>query len=138
MERYTAEVVIDRPRDVVFDRLRRFEDYPAFMETADEVERLDGDRLRWTMSVGPITRTYEARITAEEPPERIAWQTDEDEVREVGEVRLHDTDDGRTRVGLTAAYDLDNVFLQGADAVGFLQRKVEGDLDRLKAHIERT
>jgi uncharacterized membrane protein len=45
MERYTAEVVIDRPRDVVFDRLRRFEDYPAFMETADEVERLDGDRV---------------------------------------------------------------------------------------------
>ncbi|WP_130648856.1 SRPBCC family protein [Egicoccus halophilus] len=136
MDTYTAALTIDRPRDEVYDRLQRFETYPAFMDSADEVRR-DGDRLHWRMSLGPVTREYEARITAEEPGERIAWRTDEDDVQEAGEFRLTDAGEGATDVRLEASYDLDSAALQFADAVDFLEKKVEDDLRHLKEYLEK-
>jgi uncharacterized membrane protein len=136
MKTFTEEIVIDRTRATVYEHLTRFEEYPAFIESAEEVERLADDRLRWRMEVGPISREYEAELTEERPDELIAWRAMADDVKEAGEIRLEDAGPDQTKVRFSIAYDLDSVLLKTADAIGVVERRTAGDLQRLKAHIE--
>lgn len=138
METFTSELVIDRPRPVVYEHLQRFEDYPEFMESAEEVQPVGDDRLRWKTKIGPVTREYDAEITARQPNELISWRGMGDDVKEAGEMRLEDAGDNRTKVRFSIAYDLDSVVLQTAAALGVARRRAEQDLERLKGHIEQS
>jgi uncharacterized membrane protein len=138
MKTFTSELVIDQPRPVVYAQLREFEQYPAFMESVDDVHPIGDDRLRWHVSVGPIEREFEAEITEDNPPELIAWRGMGDDIKEAGEMRLEDAGDGRTRVRFSVAYDSDSILLSTADAMGVTERRAERTLQRLKEHVEQT
>ena len=90
------------------------------------------------MNLGPMERQYEVEIRETRPDELIAWRASEDDFKEAGEIRLEDAGDDKTRVRLSVAYDLDSVVLRAADAVGAVERRLDGDLERLKEHLERA
>ncbi len=71
-------MIIDRPRQEVFDAWRKLENLPKFMKHLKNVEQLDKKRSHWEANIpGGLGTTieWEAEITEELDGEYIAWHS---------------------------------------------------------------
>jgi hypothetical protein len=68
-----------------------------------------------------------------EPPDRL----EEHGAENAGAVLFESIGPSRTRIDLTVDAEPDSPIEAAGDALGFLQRRVKGDLDRFKSFIER-
>ncbi len=66
---------------------------------------------------------------------RVAW-TNTTGARNAGVVTFHRIDDEKTRVMLQLDYEPEGVVENVGSALGFVSRRVEGDLERFKKFIE--
>jgi uncharacterized membrane protein len=137
MSRFEEQISVDVPVRVAYDRWTRFEDFPSFMDGVERVEQLDDKTLRWTASVGGQTKSWTAEIVDQTPDTRIAWKSIEG-AENAGAVLFAPEGDGRTTVTLRIDAEPDGVVESAGDALGFLQRRVKGDLERFKDLVERT
>ena len=80
------------------------------MEGVKEVVQLDAKRLRWRAEIGGNDEGGRDHRSGPRPPHRVARRHRRHEPRDAGE-----------KVG---------------DALGFLERRVDGDLERFKHFIE--
>ena len=101
-------VTIDRPRAQLYDFWRHFQNLPRFMHNIKAVTIIDELHSRWVVAA-PAGQSVEWQsvITADEPGELIAWQSEEGaKVRNSGQVQFRDSPEGRgTVVTVTLAYD---------------------------------
>jgi uncharacterized membrane protein len=101
-------VTIDCPRAQLYAFWRHFENLPRFMHAIKGVTIIDEVRSRWVVAA-PAGKSVEwhSVITADEPGELIAWQSEEGaSVRNSGQVQFRDSPEGRgTVVTVTLAYD---------------------------------
>jgi uncharacterized membrane protein len=101
-------VLINRPRQELYDFWRDFSNLPTFMENVKAVEILESGRSRWTIA-GPAGHDVEltSEITEELPGERIAWTSSEgSDVDHEGWIEFRDNAFGRgTEVRLFISYD---------------------------------
>ena len=129
----TVEVNVDVR--TAYDQWTQFESFPKFMEGVEKVEQLDDTMLRWTAEIAGQQRTWKAKITEQEPDQRIAW-TSIDGAKNAGVVTFHRLDDGKTRVTLQLDVDPEGPVENIGDALGFVQRRAKGDMERFKEFIE--
>lgn len=134
MNRVEKTVEIERPVDVVFAAWSRFEDFPAFLDGVSAVVRQDDDRLLWTLEDGT---TVEVEVTEQVPGEVVAWRT-VGSATDSWRASLIALSLRRTRVDLEVGHEPHGIVERAADALGVLERRVEGDLGRFKAHVEAT
>jgi uncharacterized membrane protein len=134
MNRVEKTVEIDQPVDVVYAAWSRFEDFPAFLEGVSAVERQSDGRLRWTSKDGT---TVEVEVTEQVPDEVVAWRTVGD-TTDSWRASLIALSLRRTRVDLEVEHEPHGIVERAADALGVLERRVEGDLARFKAHVGGT
>ncbi len=118
-----------------YDQWTQFESFPMFMEEVEKVEQLDDTTLRWTAEIAGQQRTWKAKITEQAPDQRIAW-TSIDGAKNAGVVTFHRLDDGKTRVTLQLDVDPEGPVENIGDALGFVQRRAKGDMERFKGFIE--
>ena len=135
MSKIVESVDVAVPVRTAYDQWTQFESFPMFMEGVEKVEQLDDTTLRWTANIAGQERTWKARITEQNPDERIAW-TSIDGARNAGVVTFHRLDDNMTRVTLQMDVDPDGPVDNIGDALGLLERRVKGDLKRFKEFIE--
>jgi uncharacterized membrane protein len=135
MSKIVETVDVAVPVRTAYDQWTQFESFPMFMEGVEKVEQLDDTTLRWTANIAGQERTWKARITEQNPDERIAW-TSIDGARNAGVVTFHRLDDNMTRVTLQMDVDPDGPVDNIGDALGLLERRVKGDLKRFKEFIE--
>jgi uncharacterized membrane protein len=135
MSKIVETVDVAVPVRTAYDQWTQFESFPMFMEGVEKVEQLDDTTLRWTAKIAGQERTWKARITEQNPDERIAW-TSIDGARNAGVVTFHRLDDTVTRVTLQMDVDPDGPVDNIGDALGLLERRVKGDLKRFKEFIE--
>jgi uncharacterized membrane protein len=135
MSKIIEAVDVAVPVRTAYDQWTQFESFPMFMEGVEKVEQLDDTTLRWTASVAGQERTWKARITEQNPDERIAW-TSIDGARNAGVVTFHRLDDDLTRVTLQMDVDPDGPVDNLGDALGLIERRVKGDMKRFKEFIE--
>jgi uncharacterized membrane protein len=83
-----------------------------------------------------MRRQWEAKITEQTPDQRIAW-TATDGAKNAGVVTFHRLDDQRARVTLSLDIEPENPIDAAGDVLGFVERRVKGDLERFKEFIER-
>lgn len=114
----------------------RFESFPEFMAGVDEVEQTTPTRTHWRTSIGGVTREFDAEVTEQHPDERIAWRSVE-APRHAGVVTFHRLDDATTRVHLRMEFAPYTLTEQAGNALGAVTHRIEGDLSRFKAFIER-
>ena len=124
------------PVRTAYDQWTQFESFPSFMEGVKSVRQLDDTTLEWVADVGGRDETWRARITEQRPDERIAWTTIEG-AGNAGVVTFHRLDDGRSRVTLQLKVRPEGAVEKAGDALGFVQRRVKGDMERFKEFIER-
>jgi len=135
MSQIIEKVEVDVPVRTAYDQWTQFESFPMFMEGVEKVEQLDDTTLRWTAEIAGQKRTWKAKITQQEPDQRIAWTSIEG-ANNAGVVTFHRLDEGKTRVTLQLDVDPEGPVENIGDALGFVQRRAKGDMERFKKFIE--
>jgi uncharacterized membrane protein len=133
----TVEQSIDVnvPVRVTYDQWTQFEEFPRFMEGVKSVRQLDDTHLHWTAEVAGEEKEWDAEISEQHPDERVAWQSTSG-ARNAGVVTFHRLDDDHTRVTLQMDVEPEGIVETAGEALGFLDRRVKGDLKHFKAFVE--
>ena len=126
---------VDVPVTVAYNQWTQFEEFPRFMDGVKSVKQLDEKRLHWVASIAGKDEEWDAEITEQTPDQRVAW-TNTTGARNAGVVTFHTLDDNKTRVMLQMDYEPEGLVESIGDKLGFVTRRVEGDLERFKAFIE--
>jgi uncharacterized membrane protein len=128
-------VDVNVPVRTAYNQWTQFESFPHFMEGVEYVKQLDDQRLHWRANVGGQVKEWDARITEQIPDERIAWCSTSG-AENAGVVTFHRLADNLTRITLQIDYDPEGFVENVGDALGFVSRRMEGDLERFKQCIE--
>jgi uncharacterized membrane protein len=136
MSKILEAVDVHVPVRTAYDQWTQFETFPKFMDGVKSVRQLDDTTLEWVASVAGKEKTWEAKITEQEPDQRIAW-TATDGAHNAGVVTFHRLAEGESRVTLQLDVDPEGPVENVGDALGFVQRRVKGDMERFKEFIEK-
>jgi len=136
MARVQKSIDVQVPVSTAYNQWTQFEEFPKFMEGVHEVRQLDDRRLYWKAEVGGREKEWEAEIQEQIPDTRIIWRSIDGETN-AGVVTFEPAGDGQSaRVHLEMSYSPEG-FLEGVgDALGFVSRRVQGDLERFRDFIE--
>ena len=135
MSRVQQQVEVDAPVHKVYDQWTQFESFPRFMEGVKRVEQLDDKRLRWTAEIAGQERSWDAEIVDQTPDTRIAWKST-DGTENAGAVLFEPIGPDRTRVDLTIDAEPEGPIERAGDYLGFLDRRIKGDMERFAEFIE--
>jgi uncharacterized membrane protein len=135
MSSVTKSIDVNVPVSTAYNQWTQFETFPQFMEGVKEVRQLDDQRLHWRAEVGGKEQEWDARITEQVPDNRIAWTSVAGDMN-AGAVDFHRISDDMTRITLTIDYEPSGFLESIGDALGFMDRRVDGDLKRFKQFIE--
>jgi len=135
MSQIIETIDVNVPVRTAYDQWTQFESFPQFMEGVEKVEQLDDTTLRWTAEIAGQKKTWTAKITEQIPDQRIAWTSIEG-AKNAGVVTFHRLDDSKIRVTLQLDVDPEGPVENVGDALGFVQRRAKGDLERFKEFIE--
>jgi len=126
---------VNVPVRTAYDQWTQFETFPKFMEGVKSVRQLDDSTVHWVAEVAGQEKQWDAKITQQEPDERIAW-TAIDGAHNAGVVTFHRLDEGRSRVTLQLDVDPEGPAENVGDALGMVKGRVKGDMERFKKFIE--
>lgn len=135
MAKIEKNIVVDVPVSVAYDQWTQFESFPEFMEGVKEVVQLDEKRLRWSAEIAGKDEEWDAEITDQVRDRHIAWRSVTGAMN-AGSVIFQPGGDGQTKVVLELTYEPRDAVEKVGDALGFLERRVSGDLDRFKRFVE--
>ena len=123
------------PVSTAYNQWTQFEDFPHFMEGVKSVTQTDDTHLHWVAEVAGKEKEWDAEVTEQHADERIAWNATSG-AENAGVVTFHRVSDTSTRVTLQMDVDPEGVVENVGTALGFLERRVKGDLERFKEFIE--
>jgi uncharacterized membrane protein len=135
MSEHRSSIDVRVPVRTVYDQWTQFETFPQFMEGVETVQQVTDTRLHWVAKIGGMRREWDAEITEQRPDQRVAWKSVSG-ARNAGVVTFHRIDEGSTRVQLDMDIDPDGMVENAGDKLGFIERRLEGDLKRFKDYIE--
>ena len=123
------------PVRTAYNQWTQFEEFPRFMEGVEQVRQIDDTHLHWHTKVAGREKEFDAEITEQTPDQRIAWTSTEG-AEHAGVVTFHRTGEDETRVMVQLDVEPDGLAEKAGDALGLVQRRVKGDLERFKELIE--
>ena len=136
MARVNKSIDVQVPVATAYNQWTQFEEFPKFMEGVHSVTQLDDRRLHWKAEVGGHEKEWDAEIPEQVPDTRIIWRSIDGETN-AGVVTFEPIEDGRgTRVHLEMSYNPEGFLESLGDALGFMSRRVQGDLERFREFIE--
>ena len=135
MANIETSVEVAVPVRTAYNQWTQFEDFPKFMEGVEHVEQRDDTHLHWVADVAGTRTEWDAEITEQIPDERVAWKSTTGPTN-AGVVTFHRLDEHRTKVMLQLDAEGESVKQKVGDALGLLERRVKGDLERFKEMIE--
>lgn len=135
MARAAKEITVKAPVRSVYNQWTQFEQFPNFMEGVEEVRQITDSRLHWRATVGGREQEWEAEIEEQVPDQKIVWKAVAGEFN-AGLVSFEPVGPNETRIHLEMSYEPKGAIENIGDALGFVERRVEGDLERFKEFIE--
>ena len=135
MSRIVESIDVEVPIRVAYDQWTQFEDFPQFMDGVKRVQQLNDTTLEWTAEINGVERSWQAEIVEQEPDQVIAWRSTSG-AKNDGRVSFESLGANRTRVTLELEVEPEGALEKAGDALGFVERQVEGDLGRFKEFIE--
>jgi uncharacterized membrane protein len=128
-------IELDVPITTAYNQYTQFESFPEFMEGVKAVQQLDDKRLHWKAEIGGQMREWDAEITEQVPDQVIAWVSTTGKTNN-GRIRFAPLDSGRCSVVAEIEYDPEGLVETVGDKLGFVDKRVEGDLERFKKFVE--
>jgi uncharacterized membrane protein len=123
------------PVSTAYNQWTQFEEFPRFMEGVKSVTQTDDTHLHWVAEIAGNEEEWDAEVTEQHPDERVAWRATSG-AENAGVVTFHRIDDETTRVTLQMDVEPEGVVENVGTALGFLDRRVKGDLECFKEFIE--
>ena len=127
---------VEVPLETAYNQWTQFEEFPRFMHGVEQCRQIDSTHLWWVANIGGVTREWGAEIVEQVPNRLIAWRSVGDGAPNAGAVSFEDLDSARTRVHLAMEFVPNDLAEQVGDTLGFVRRRIEGDLERFKHFIE--
>jgi uncharacterized membrane protein len=128
-------IVVNQPVRTVYNQWTQFEEFPRFMDGVQEVKQLDDKRLHWKASIAGKDEEWDAVITDQIPDKQVAWHSTSGSDNS-GIIRFSPKGGDKTEVSAKIGYDPEGIVETVGDKLGFVSRRVEGDLERFKSFIE--
>jgi len=135
VSRINDQIEVDVPVRVAYDQWTQFESFPQFMEGVDRVVQLDDKTLEWTATIAGKTKHWRAEIVEQQPDQVVSWRTTEGAQND-GAVRFESLGSDRTRINLQLDVEPEGLVETAGDALGIVQRRVKGDLERFRDFIQ--
>ena len=135
MANIEKSIAVEKPVRTVYDQWTQFEDFPEFMGGVDKVVQRDDTHLHWVASIGPVEREWEAEITEQIPDQAVAWRAT-DGSQNAGRVTFRPLAADRTEIVLELEFEPQDFIEKAGDALGFVSKRAEADLNRFKQFIE--
>jgi len=135
MSTIEESIEVQVPVRTAYNQWTQFEEFPRFMEGVEEVRQVDDTHLHWKADIAGQDREWDAEITEQHPDERVAWKSTGG-AQHAGVVTFHRIGDEQSRVMLQLDVEPEGVTEQVGDKLGFVKRRVKGDLERFKELIE--
>jgi uncharacterized membrane protein len=135
MSTIEESIEVQVPVRTAYNQWTQFEEFPRFMEGVEEVRQVDDTHLHWKADIAGQAREWDAEITEQHPDERVAWKSTGG-AQHAGVVTFHRIGDEQARVMLQLDVEPEGVTEQVGDKLGFVKRRVKGDLARFKELIE--
>ena len=135
MSTIEQSIEVGVPVGTAYNQWTQFEEFPRFMEGVKSIKQLDDATLHWTAQIAGQVREWDAKITEQEPDQRIAWTNIDGETNS-GVVTFHRIDDSRCKIMLQLEYEPEGAAAKVADAIGLVKSRTKGDLERFKKFIE--
>ena len=135
MSKVEQSIDVKVPLRTVYNQWTQFEEFPRFMEGVEEVRQLDDKRLHWRAKIAGKTEEWDALITEQTPDQMVAWRSTTG-AENSGAISFQPLGADRTRVTARIGYDPAGIVETVGDKLGFISRRVEGDLQRFKEFIE--
>jgi len=137
MPRFEDSIEIAAPVRAAYDQWTQFEEFPRFMDGVERVVQVDDKHLEWTAKVAGREKSWTAEITDQTPDTRVAWKSTSG-ADNAGAVLFEALGPERTRVTLKIDADPEGPVETVGANLGFLERRVKGDLERFRDHLEMT
>ena len=128
-------ITVDAPVATVYNQWTQFEEFPEFMEGVASVTQLDDKRLHWVADIAGTREEWDAEIIDQTPDRRVAWQAIVGK-KNAGAVTFTPDGENRTRIDLELDYETAGLKEKAGAALGVVDRRVEGDLERFKNFLE--
>jgi uncharacterized membrane protein len=135
MSRISEHIDVNVPVNTAYNQWTQFESFPQFMEGVERVVQLDDKTLDWTASIAGKTKHWRAEIVEQQPDQLVSWRS-VDGARNDGSVRFESLGTDQTRVTLDLDVEPDGPIEATGDALGFVSRRAQADLERFKDFIE--
>jgi uncharacterized membrane protein len=135
MSTVQKSIEVNVPVRTAYDQWTQFEDFPQFMEGVEQVRQISDTRTHWVTEVAGTKREFDAEITEQVPDKRIAWRA-VDGPDQGGVVTFEPVGDTSTRVMVEMDFAPEGLVEKAGDALGVIDRRIMGDLDRFKEFIE--
>jgi uncharacterized membrane protein len=136
MANVTKSIDVDVPIRTAYDQWTQFEEFPQFMEGVEEIRQIDPTHTHWKTSIGGVEREFDAEITEQHPDERVAWNSTSG-TDHAGVVTFHRLSDAQTRVTVQIDWSPEGLLEKAGEALQLDERRVQSDLERFKAFIEK-
>jgi len=134
MSKITDHVDVEVPIRVAYDQWTQFESFPEFMEGVERVVQLDDRTLDWTARIAGKVKHWRATIVEQVPDQVVAWRSTEG-ARNDGRVTFEPASPDACRITLELDVEPEGAVEATGDALGFVARRVKGDLERFKEYI---
>ena len=136
MGTYEYAIDVNVPLNTAYNQWTQFEEFPLFMDGVESVEQIDEETLYWHAEIAGVDQKWRAKITEQTPDQRVAW-TSVEGAKNAGVVTFHHIDDDTTRVMLQMDYNPEGFIENVGAALGIVERRIKGDLERFKTFIEQ-
>jgi uncharacterized membrane protein len=135
METVEKSIVVNVPVSTAYNQWTQFEEFPQFMEGVERVQQQDDTTLTWRANIAGKDVEWKAEITEQTPDQRISWRSTTGAYN-AGTVNFSPAGADSTNVTLLLEYEPQGFFENIGSALGFVDNRVKGDLDRFKEFIE--
>lgn len=136
MATFEHAVDVNVPVRTAYNQWTQFEDFPQFMEGVESIDQQTDTRMHWIAEIAGNTQEWDAEITEQIPDQRIAWKSISGATH-AGVVTFHYIDDNTTRVTLQIDYEPEGFIENVGAALGVVQARMAGDMNRFKEFIEQ-
>jgi uncharacterized membrane protein len=136
MSTIEKSIEVNVPVRTAYNQWTQFEEFPKFMEGVKQVIQLDDKRLHWKTVIAGKEIEWDVEITEQKPDQRIAWTSRGGAVND-GIVMFQPLSDARSKISLKVAYLPEGFVEKVGDDLGAVSSRVQGDLERFKAFIEK-
>jgi uncharacterized membrane protein len=136
MSTIEKSIEVNVPEYTAYAQWTRFEEFPQFMEGVKEVKRLDAKRFHWNAEIAGQDKEWDTEITEQAADQRLAWTSRGSDIKG-WVVTFHQLSNARSNIMLRLEYDPQGFAEHAEDALGVVSSRVQGDLERFKAFIEK-